>query len=152
MGRYDKFNSIFDAKTLANEVKEIEINGDDANVEVPKGKYEVKVEKLYFGESKTHKPMVTAWFRILAGSYNNNLIFMNKLVDVGFKIHQVDELLRGFDTGISVGFDGNFDNYANMIDDVFKAINDKGLEYALEYGENSKGFKTYSIKEVFETK
>ena len=42
--------------------------------EVPEGKYEVK-KKNELKQSKTGRPMVAFWFKILEGEYKNQYIF-----------------------------------------------------------------------------
>ncbi|SHF43655.1 hypothetical protein SAMN02746091_02527, partial [Caloramator proteoclasticus DSM 10124] len=49
---------------------------------------------------------------------------------------------------IEVEFE-SFSQYNDLILDIHEAI-DGNLEYAVEYGETSKGFKTFKITEVFE--
>ena len=115
--------------------------------EVPYGTYEVKIEKLELVESKTGKPMVTSWMRIIAGEYQIYFI-QESVVHTAFGIHMANEFLRSLDSGIDVTFE-NFTQYHNLILDIHEAI-DGNYEYAVEYGETNKGFKTFKITEVFE--
>lgn len=144
-----KFNELFDVKALKADVENAAANGTGNYKEVPTGDYEVKVTKMELGESKKGAPMVTIWFKVLAGEYEGSLIFMNQVITQGFQIHIVNTLLRSFDTGHEVHFD-DFDQYENLIMDIAEAIDTKKLEYGLKLGEN-KGFKTFEITEVFET-
>lgn len=144
----NKFNSMFDVNALKQDVEKAAENGGDYK-EVPNGNYEVKITNLELTESKKGDPMVSCWFKILAGEYEGSLIFMNQVITQGFQIHIVNVLLRSFDTGIDIHFD-DFDQYEQLLMDVHEAIDSKKLEYGLELGEN-KGFKTFKITEVFET-
>lgn len=144
---WDKFDKAVDTEGLAKDVKEAAENGGEY-VEVPHGDYEVAVQKLELTTSKKGDPMVTIWFKVLAGEYEGSLIFMNQVVTKGFQIHIVNELLRSMDTGIDIEF-VTYRQYGNLLMDVAEAI-DGNLEFALSYKEGKKGFSTYEITEVFE--
>ena len=99
-------------------------------------------------ESKTGKPMLSIWFKILDGQYKNSLIFYNQVLSTGFGLHNADEFLKSLDSGINVEF-VNFKQYNNMILDIVEAI-DGVLEYGLEYSEGKNGFSNYKITDVFD--
>lgn len=145
---YSKFNKAFDVAALKNDVKEAAENGGNYK-EVPKGQYEVKIDKMELTESKKGDPMVSVWFTILSGEFEKSKIFMNQVITQGFQIHIMNEFLRSLDSGCEIQFD-DFEQYAQLLMDVHEAIDSQGLEFALEYGE-SKGFNTYKITEVFES-
>lgn len=147
MGKFAKFNEMFNVEELKKDVAEAASNNGGNYKEVPCGNYEVKVTKMELTESKKGDPMVTIWFKILAGEYEGSLIFMNQVIKQGFQLHIVNTLLRSFDTDVDVKFD-DFDQYENMIMDVYEAIDAQKLEYGLLLGEN-KGFKTFEITDVF---
>ena len=92
--------------------------------------------------------MVKAQFRIISGDHAKQCIFMNQLVDEGFKINIMNEFLKSLDSGIEVYFD-SFKQYNELILDIHEAIDGK-LEYLLDYSENKNGYKTFKIKEIFE--
>ncbi len=144
---FDKFNSMIDIDGLKQDVASAAANTGDF-VEVPKGDYEVKVVKLELGEtgpqSKTPgMPMAKVWFDIVAGEFEGQKIFMNQMLTTGFGIHKMNELLNSFETGITVVFE-NFTQYAELMAQIFDAIDGKA-EFQLSYGENKKGFSTYTI-------
>ena len=91
--------------------------------------------------------MVSIWFNIIAGNFKNSKIFYNQVINQGFQIHLLNEFLRSLDTGVNVEFD-SYAQYNEVLMDVAEGT--KTLEYALEYGENKKGYPTYKITEVFE--
>ena len=147
MDIFEKFDKAYNNEGLKNDIEEA--NKNNANFEeVPVGNYEVKIEKMELKESSTHKPMVSVWFKIVNGDLKDRLIFMNQLVDEGFKLHIMNEFLRSLESDMEIYFD-SFKQYNELILDVHECIDGK-LEYLLEYGENKKGFKTYTIKEIFE--
>lgn len=160
---FSKFDKTVDIEGLEKDIKEAAENGGNYK-EVPVGTYEVKVEKMELtmsntdskgnarDKSKPQNPMVSIWFKILNGEYKNSLIFYNKVVygtsNDGFMIHSNNEFLRSLDSGVDVEFE-SYSQYAQLLLDIHEAI-DGQLEYALEYGENKQGFKTYEITEVYE--
>lgn len=146
---FSKFNQAFDLNALKHDIQEAAENGGGNYKEVPVGKYEVKIDKMELTESKKGDPMVSVWFKVLAGEYEGSRIFMNQVVNQGFQIHIVNTFLRSLDTGLEIGFD-NFEQYANLLLDVMEKIDEQKLEFALDYGETSKGFKTFEIDEVYE--
>lgn len=48
--------------------------------EVPSGKYQVRVEKVYLKTSKTGKPMLAWQLRIVGGQYENQCLFRNNML------------------------------------------------------------------------
>ena len=148
---FEKFNSMVNMEDLKADVaKAAESNGDF--VEVPKGEYEVKVVKIELGEtgekSKTPgMPMAKVWFDILAGEYKGQKIFMNQMLTSGFGIHKMNEFLTSLDTGVPVVFE-NFQQYADLFKQIFTEV-DGTAEFQLSYGENNKGYSTYTIVKRF---
>ena len=144
---FDDFDKMIDTKALAEEVK----NSSDTPVykDVPDGEYEVKIDKMELVATKeTHKPMVSAWFKIVSGDLKGQLIFMNQVVDEAFKIHIVNDFLRSLSTDKEIEF-VNYKQYGNLLMDVMEDI-DGRFEYGLSYTHNRKGYAVFEIKEVFE--
>lgn len=144
---WEKFDKKIDTKVLKEGIKQARENGRGDYEEVPQGTYEVAVEKIELIESKKGDPMVSIWFKIVAGKYKNSKIFYNQVINQGFQIHLCNELLKSLDTGVNVEFD-SYAQYNEVLMDVGEGT--KTLEYALEYGENKKGYPTYKITDVFE--
>lgn len=106
-------------------------------MEVPTGKYEVNIEKMEIKETKNGDPMFSCWMRILAGEFENKLLFYNQVITNGFQIALVNKFLRSLESGIDV--DSTFIGYSaynNLIMDIHEAIDDAGLEYMIEYSKN----------------
>ena len=144
---WEKFDKKIDTKGLKDDIKQARENGGGDYKEVPYGTYEVNVEKIELRESKKGDPMVSIWFNIIAGEFKNSKIFYNQVITQGFQIHLLNELLRSFDTGVNVEFD-TYAQYNEVLMDIAEGT--QALEYALEYGENKKGYPTYKITDVFE--
>lgn len=148
---FEKFNSMVDVEGLKADVEKA-ASSDGDFVEVPHGDYEVKVSKIELGEtgekSKTPgMPMAKVWFDILAGDFKGQKIFMNQMLTSGFGIHKMNELLNSLETGITVQFE-NFTQYADLFKQIFDAVDGKA-EFQLAYGQNNKGFSTYTIVQRF---
>lgn len=144
---WDKFDKEIDIDGLARDAKEAAENGGNFK-EVPHGQYEVRVDKMELKESKTGKPMLSIWFKILNGEYKNSLIFYNQVLSTGFGLHNANEFLRSLDSGIDIEFK-NFKQYNDLILDVYEAI-DGNAEYAIDYSEGKNGFSNYKITDVFD--
>ena len=148
---WSEFDKAINTEELQNEIKEAAENGGGNYKEVPVGKYEVAVEKMELVKSKKGgDPMVTIWFKVVGKDdpYKGCMIFMNQVITQGFQIHIVNELLRAMDTEFDVHFD-TYSQYGNLLMDIHEAI-DKKVEFALDYSENSKGYKVFEIEEVFD--
>ena len=150
MNIWDEFDKTIDTDGLRADIEEAS-SGGGTYKEVPYGEYEVKIEKMELTATKeTRKPMVSIWFKIVAGDYKNSMIFMNQVITEGFQIHIVNEFLRDLVTDIDVTFK-TYNQYGNMLMDIKEFLDESGIEFALDYGENRKGYPTFEITEVFET-
>ena len=116
MDIWEKFDKEIDVEGLKADAKEAAKNGGNFK-EVPHGTYEVKVDKMELKESKTGKPMLSIWFKILDGQYKNSLIFYNQVLSTGFGLHSANEFLRSMDSDVNIEF-ANFKQYNNMILDI----------------------------------
>lgn len=154
MSNFDKFDRMVDTAGLMEDIKKAAGGSKIDYKEVPFGTYEVKIERLTLIEAKkSGLPMVSIWFKVVDGAYKNSLIFYNCTVmgtrNDSLMIHQNNELLRRLHSGRDIEFE-SYTQYAQLLNDVYNAIDGK-YEYALKYGENAQGFKTYEIKDVYET-
>ena len=148
---FAKFNEMIDVAGLQKDIEAASTSTGDF-VEVPKGDYEVKVVKLEIGETGANSktpgmPMAKVWFEVLAGDFRGQKIFMNQMLTTGFGIHKMNEFLNSLETGITVVFE-NFEQYNDVMTQIFNEIDGKA-EYQLAYGENNKGFSTYTIVQRF---
>lgn len=144
---FTKWNNAIDKEQFEKDLEEIKNNGGDYP-EIEPGEYVVKIEKMELKASKKGDPMVSIMFRILEGEHKKACIFFNQVVNQPFQIHLANEFLNSLETDVEAAFHGDYKEYNDIILDIFEAC-DK-LEFSLEYGENSKGYKTYKIKEVFD--
>lgn len=154
---WDKFDKQVDLNALSADVKEVEENGGTGDFEpLPDGQYEVSVEKLELTESKKGDPMLTIWFKVLEGDYENQRIFYNKVMQpqndkaFGLQVHQNNEILRSlWDCEKDDVEFKSFKQYADLILDIHEEI-DGQFEYLLDKGSNKDGYDTFKIVEVFE--
>lgn len=150
MSVFDKWNKAIDVEGLAKDTEEVEANGGTGEfAEIPVGTYEIKIEKMELKESSKGDPMFSAWFRIIAGDYENQLLFMNAVITQGFQIGNVNRFLRSLDVTDTVEFK-DYAQYNDLIMDIMEEIEEAGLEYLIEYKKNKKDFPVYTVKEVYE--
>lgn len=151
---FSKFDKMVDIDGLKKDIADAEANGGGADFkDVPHGDYEVSIDKLELTETKkTGKPMVSCWMKIIGDNeFKGQRIFMNQVITQGFQIHIMNSFLRSLlpdDSGIDVEFTGYAD-YNDLLLDIAEYIDHK-FEYAIEYGENNKGFDTFQITDIFE--
>jgi hypothetical protein len=157
MSIFDKYASKINADDLKASQKEIQdnANGGGNREEVPVGKYEVKVDKLECKMSKSNNLMVSIWFRILKGKFEKSVIFYNGVFKEDWMRHRVakilSDLLDDGDRTAEINLilkSNNMQVINNFCMDIHEAI-DGRLEYLLDYG-LSKGYNTYTIKEVYD--
>lgn len=144
---WEKFDSIMDVEGLKQDTAAAAERNTE-RVEVPDDLYECKVEKIEMKESKTGKPMVSIWFRIMAGDFKNSMLFMNQTIHTGFGLHTAKKMLSDMDTGLPIDFQ-SFAQFAGLIDSVKEAIETQKLEYAVKYTTTKNDFKNFEITEVF---
>lgn len=146
---WEKFDKNIDTEGLKKDVEEAKENAGNFE-EVPHGEYEVEITKLELKESKKGDPMLSIWFKVLAGDHKGGIIFYNQVLNNGYGIHNANEFLRSLDSGVDIDFD-NFAQYHELLLDVFEAVNDN-LEFALKYSKSSKNekFSDYEIIDVFD--
>lgn len=154
---WSKFDKEVDLEALQEDVEEVEKNGGFGDFEeIPDGEYEVSVEKLELTQSKKGDPMLTIWFKIIAGEYEGQRIFYNKVMQpqndkaFGLQVHQNNEMLRSIwdCEKDDVKFTG-FKDYADLVLDIHEDIDGK-FEYLLEKKTDKKGFDQFKILEVYE--
>jgi len=143
---WEEFDKTVDQEQLAKDVQDA---AENEYKEVPHGQYEVEVSKMELKKSKKGDPMLSIWFKVLTGEFKGSLIFYNQLVLQPFQIHLANGMLRSLAPNIDVEFNGSYKTYHDIILDVLEAVQGN-YEFALDYGENNKGFNTYEITEVFE--
>ena len=153
---FDKWDKEIDTEGLQKDVEEAAKNGGNFK-EVPPDTYEVCVDKMELVASKKGDPMVSIWFKIVAGEFKNSRIFYNQVVQNGTGIHFNNELLRSMDLDCVYAIEDNggklfktYKQYAALLMDAAEEIDTNKLTFQLEYGEGKNGFHTYNISDVFE--
>ena len=148
---FDKIDRSVDLKGLQADVEEAKKNGGGDFPTIPAGKYEVRVETLEVKGTKADgRPMLSVSFKILAGEYKNQRIFMNRVL-YGTKndknmIASAMGFLDKLDSGVPVSFT-SYKQFAQLVLDIAEAVDGK-LEYAIDYDDTR--FNSVSIDEVFE--
>lgn len=145
MSIWEKFDEQFDSKALA---KDLESGATEKKFEkLPYGTYEVKIEKLELKVSSKGNPMLSVWFNVLEGDFKKKKIFINQVLTESFTIHIANTFLKDLYSGLEVKFE-SFKQYADLIMDIHEEIDGK-YEYLLEFGQTSKGYDTFKIKDVY---
>ena len=147
---FDKWNKSIDVEGLKADIAEAD-NGQQGDYrEVPVGTYECKIEKLELKESSKGDPMVSAWFRILQGDFENSILFMNQVITKGFQISIVNRFLKSLE---AVDDDliefKDYGQYNDLLMDIMEAV-DGQLEFLIEYKKSKKDFAVYTVKEVYD--
>lgn len=148
MSVFDKWNKNIDKDFMSD--LDAQERGEGGFEKVPYDVYEVKINKMELKESKTHKPMLSIQFKILAGTYKGKLIYMNQVVETPYQIHLANDFLRSLDTDIEIKFK-DYDQYNELVLNVAEAIDTDKLEYALMYDIDEKNYDTFEITDVFST-
>lgn len=147
---FDKWNKSIDVEGLKKDIAEADNGQQGEYREIPVGTYECKIEKLELKESSKGSPMVSAWFRILNGDYENNLLFMNQVITQGFQISIVNRFLKSLE---AVDDDliefKDYAQYNDLLMDIMEAV-DGQLEFLIEYKKSKKDFAVYTVKEVYD--
>lgn len=150
---FSKFDQQVNLDQLKKDAEEAAKNGGGDYPEVPKGTYIVKLEKLELGETKDHRPMLKAQFRITEGEFEKQCLFYNRVIfgtkndanmiaaAVGFltKLEPSDEVGP-------VVFE-SYSQFAELAMDIMEDV-EGVLEYEVEYDPTA--FNSISIKEAFE--
>lgn len=113
---------------------------------VPFGKYEVKVNSITMGVTKSsNKPVLKIQFKILNGSYQNSVLFMDQVLEKPFQFKVANDFLVSLRSQQDIEFKG-YVQYAQLFENIIVDIANN--EYVLDYSE-VKGFKTFKIEQVF---
>lgn len=148
------FNDLFDVNEIKTSVEKAKENSTDF-LEVPAGKYEVKIEKIELAANKDKKPMGKIQFRIAEGEFKNSCLFYNQVLIgtdkntgqlTAFGLHMFNEFLKTLDSGVEIKFD-DFNQYADMLLDIAEKV--ESLSYDIQYGMKN-DFPTFKILEIYE--
>lgn len=148
---FEQWDNAVNMDDLQKDIQDAAANSKGEFKEVPHGQYEVSIEKMELKATKKGDPMVSVWFNIVDGEYENQKIFMNQVITQGFQIHIVNEFLRSLVQDCAdapvVEFK-SYAQYANLLMDIHELIADS-FEYGLDYGQTKKGFNTFDIINVY---
>lgn len=125
--------------------------------ELPEGTYVCKLEKLELGESKSHKPMVKAMFRIAEGEHKKQCIFYNGVMVAnnpeynGLMKHRVLEFLRSLNVleDADIDFDGNYAHFNDLLLDIAESAEEDGLKFEV-ITEKDGDFNKITVTDTFE--
>ena len=150
MSIFEKWDKSVDVEGLKADIAEAEANGGSGDfAEVPVGTYEVKIEKMELKATKKGDPMFSAWFRILTGEHEKQMLFMNQVITQGFQIGIVNNFLRSLEAIEGDIEFVNYEQYNDLILDIAEKTDD-AYEYLLEFKKSKKDFSVFTVKEVYE--
>lgn len=150
---FSKFDEQVNVDELKKNVNEAKQNGGGDYPEVPKGEYTVKLENLEVGETKDHRPMLKAMFRIKEGEFKKQCLFMNRVLFgtkndanmIASAMGFIESLEPSEDVG-PIGFD-SYSQFADLVLDVAEDVIE-ALEYDVEYDPDA--FNSIHIAAVYE--
>ena len=147
--KFAKWNKDMDIQGMQKDLSEIKDNKQEYK-EVPHDVYEVSITKLFLDESKTSGlPMLKVWFKIVAGGYEGQMIFVSK--DGGlFGLHNANNFLKSLKTDLPVAW-VDWVQYDELLDEIMGEIKSRKMTFQLKYDKAKKGdWHTYTIEDVFE--
>ena len=131
---------------------------ENAFVEVPAGKYMVKVEKIELGETgekakQPGMPMGKMQLRIVEGKYAKQCIFVNKMLVCktqtgelsALGLHTFNELLKSLEPNFEVEFI-DFEDYKDLLLDICEDI--ENVTYEIQYSIKN-GFSDVKVLSVY---
>ena len=159
MGDFSKFDKQIDLDQIRKDADEIKKNGGTGDYpEIEEGEYRVKCENLEIGETGPNskggagRPMLKAMFRIIEGEHKKQCLFYNQVFTRGFPQHKGLEFLRSlkvFDDN-EVDFDGNFENFNDLLLDIAEEAESSGLMYEVTKSHDG-DYTRLDITDVYES-
>lgn len=151
MSIFDKWNKNIDKDFMEN--LDSQERGEGGNFEpIPVGSYESRVVKLELVSTKKGDPMFTAQFEVIGekDKLKGQNFWMNQVILKPFQIHIVNEFLRSMESGIDEIEFKDYGQYNDLILNVAEKVIAEKLVYVIKIEENAKGFRSYTITDVFE--
>lgn len=148
---WEKFDTQVDLAGLEEDIKVAEESNTEFE-EIPHGKYEVALKSIELKPTKkTQVPMIVMVFKVLDGRYKGQQMWVNQVIDTGFKLKIGLDLVNALKPSNKVKFTKER-GYAGIEEDLFNAAKEvkQKFEYVLDFNKNDKGYDTYKIDEVFE--
>ena len=151
---FEKWNQEFGGEQA---VKDIEKAKENDFTELDEGTYVCKLEKLELSESKAHKPMVKAMFRIVEGEHKKQCIFYNGVMVAnnpeynGLMKHRVLEFLRSLNVldDADIDFDGNYAHFNDLLLDIAEAAEEDHLKFEV-FTEKDGDYNKITVTDTFE--
>ena len=146
---FEQFDNAINEEQL-KQIDEAKKNNNSNNVELPKGDYTVKIEKMELGATKDGRPMFKVMARIIEGKYKKCCMFMNRVVygtsNDSNMIASVIGWLDKLETETKPEFK-NYSQFADNILDIFEEV-EGAVELDVLYDPDK--FNNITIKEVFD--
>lgn len=146
---FSKFDNAINEEQL-KQIDEAKKNNNSNNVELPKGDYTVKIEKMELGATKDGRPMFKVMCRIIEGKYKKCCMFMNRVIYGTSNDTNMIASVLGWLAKLETETKPEFKNYSQFADnilDIFEEV-EGAVELDVLYDKDS--FNNISIKEVFD--
>lgn len=153
---FEKWNKEFGGEQAVKDIEKAKESAKEYS-KLPEGTYVCKLEKLELGESKAHKPMVKAMFRIVEGGHKKQCIFYNGVMVSnnpeynGLMKHRVLEFLRSLQVldESDIDFDGNYAHFNDLLLDIAEAAEEESLKFEIKH-EYDGEYAKITVTDVFD--
>lgn len=154
---FEEFDKKLNMAQFAKDLEEAKNNASADYPEIPKGTYDVKIERMEIKPTKTtNEPMFSVMLRIVEGEFKNGCLFFNRKI-YGNKetdkwndakaVQSVISWLDKLETETIPEFK-SYTQFNECILDIFEECEEYGVTLSVEYDPDK--FNPVSIKEVFE--
>lgn len=143
---FAKWDNEIDVEGLKKEIDDIQNSNVDFE-QAEHGTYEIKIGAMQVKSSKSGKPMLSVWFKVVEPGFTHLSFNMNQVLLHKYSIKNAMDFLRSLKSNQDIEFI-NYSQFAKLVEDVFNDINGK-LEYVVVYGQNNAGFDTFEVTDVF---
>lgn len=145
--------SRFDGTINEDQLKQIDEakkNNDSNNVELPKGEYTVKIEKMELGSTKDGRPMFKVMCRIIEGKYKKCCMFMNRVIYGTSNDTNMIASVLGWLAKLETETKAEFKSYSQFADNILDIYEEVEGTIELDVIYDPDKFNNITIKEVFD--
>ena len=146
---FSKFDNAINEEQL-KQIDEAKKNNNSNNVELPKGDYTVKIEKMELAATKDGRPMFKVMCRILEGKYKKCCMFMNRVVYGTSNDSNMIASVLGWLAKLETETKPEFKNYSQFADNILDIFEEVEGAVELDVLYDPDKFNNITIKEVFD--
>lgn len=146
---FSKFDNAINEEQL-KQIDEAKKNNNSNNVELPKGDYTVKIEKMELAATKDGRPMFKVMCRIIEGKYKKCCMFMNRVVYGTSNDSNMIASVLGWLAKLETETKPEFKNYSQFADNILDIFEEVEGAVELDVLYDPDKFNNITIKEVFD--